>query len=151
MIKTFRHKGLQKFYNKGDFSKIKPEDRKKIRLILTIITAAKEIHDINRLIRALLKERRVDMPVDAGRSHVLALDPERLQTLGLHLVKDGKARVGETLSQSLKVGARFVKGRGFVPCQSIRIGVVASFIGHRAYFHLLFCEQRQIAAQSSGR
>jgi proteic killer suppression protein len=47
MIKTFRHKGLKKFYEKGDFSKIRPEHRKKIRLILTIITAAKEIRDIN--------------------------------------------------------------------------------------------------------
>jgi proteic killer suppression protein len=47
MIKTFKHKGLKKFYEKGDFSKIRPEHRKKIRLILTIITAAKEIRDIN--------------------------------------------------------------------------------------------------------
>lgn len=47
MIKTFRHKGLQKFFEKGDFSKIRHDHRKKIRLILTIITAAKEIQDMN--------------------------------------------------------------------------------------------------------
>ena len=47
MIKSFRHKGLQKFFEKGDFSKIRPEHRKRIGLILTIIYAAKEIRDIN--------------------------------------------------------------------------------------------------------
>ena len=47
MIRLFRHKGLQKFFEKGDFSKIRPEHRKRIGLILTIIYAAKEIRDIN--------------------------------------------------------------------------------------------------------
>ena len=47
MIKTFKHKGLQNFFESGDFSKIRPEHRKKIRLILTIITAANEVRDIN--------------------------------------------------------------------------------------------------------
>ena len=47
MIKTFKHKGLQNFFESGDFSKIRPEHRKRLRLILTIINAAKEVRDIN--------------------------------------------------------------------------------------------------------
>ena len=47
MIKTFRHKGLQKFFEKGDFSKIQPDHRKKLRLILTLLHSAKEIRDTN--------------------------------------------------------------------------------------------------------
>jgi proteic killer suppression protein len=47
MIQSFRHKGLQKFYEKGDFSKIQPSHRKKIRLILSILNAATEIRDMN--------------------------------------------------------------------------------------------------------
>ena len=47
MIQSFRHKGLQKFYEKGDFSKIQPSYRKKIRLILSLLNAATEIRDMN--------------------------------------------------------------------------------------------------------
>ena len=47
MIRTFRHKGLQRFFEKGDRSKIKPDHRKRVHLILTILNAAKDIQDIN--------------------------------------------------------------------------------------------------------
>ena len=47
MIKSFRHNDLQNYFEKRDYAKIRPEHKKRIRLILTIITAAKEIHDIN--------------------------------------------------------------------------------------------------------
>ena len=47
MIQSFRHKGLQKYFEKGDFSKIQPSHRKKIRLILSLLNAAAEIRDMN--------------------------------------------------------------------------------------------------------
>ena len=47
MIQSFKHKGLQKFYEKGDFSKIQPAHRKKIRLILSLLNAATKIRDMN--------------------------------------------------------------------------------------------------------
>jgi len=47
MIQSFRHKGLQLFFEKGNYSKIQPDHRKKIRLILTMLHAAKVIHDMN--------------------------------------------------------------------------------------------------------
>ena len=47
MIKSFRHKGLKQYFESGNFSKIKSEHRKKIRLILTILNAAIEINDLN--------------------------------------------------------------------------------------------------------
>lgn len=47
MIKSFKHKGLKQFFESGNFSKIKTEHRKKIRLILTMLHAAIEINDLN--------------------------------------------------------------------------------------------------------
>jgi proteic killer suppression protein len=47
MIQSFKHKGLRKFYEKGDFSKVQPTHRKKIRLILSLLNAATEIRDMN--------------------------------------------------------------------------------------------------------
>jgi len=47
MINSFRHKGLKNFYDKGDFSKIQPTHRKRIRLMLTILDAAQNINDLN--------------------------------------------------------------------------------------------------------
>lgn len=47
MIKSFRHKGLKQYFESGNFSKIKSEHRKKIRLILTILNAAIVINDLN--------------------------------------------------------------------------------------------------------
>lgn len=47
MIQSFKHKGLQKYFEKGDFAKIQPAHRKKIRLILSLLNAATEIRDMN--------------------------------------------------------------------------------------------------------
>ena len=47
MIKSFKHKGLKQFFESGNFSRINTEHRKKIRLILTMLNAAKEIKDLN--------------------------------------------------------------------------------------------------------
>ena len=47
MIKSFKHKGLKQFFESGNFSKIIPEHRKKIRLILTMLNAAVDINDLN--------------------------------------------------------------------------------------------------------
>jgi len=47
MIKSFRHKGLERFYNKGSRSGIKVAHAKRIRLILGLLDAAQEIRDIN--------------------------------------------------------------------------------------------------------
>jgi toxin HigB-1 len=47
VIQSFKHKGLQNFFEKGDFSKIHPDHRKKLRLILTMLHAANQINDMN--------------------------------------------------------------------------------------------------------
>ena len=47
MIKSFRHKGIKQFFETGDYSKIQVAHRKRIRLILTMLNAANEIHDLN--------------------------------------------------------------------------------------------------------
>ncbi len=46
MIRSFKNKGLQNFFEIGDFSKIQPAHRKKIRLILTVLNAATQIRDM---------------------------------------------------------------------------------------------------------
>jgi len=47
MIKSFKHKGLKIFFESGNSSKINPEHQKRLRLILSILNAAKDIKDIN--------------------------------------------------------------------------------------------------------
>lgn len=47
MIQSFRHKGLKLFFESGNFSKVQPEHRKRLKLILTILHAASEIKDLN--------------------------------------------------------------------------------------------------------
>jgi proteic killer suppression protein len=47
MIESFRSKGLQAFFEKGDHSKIKPDHRKRIRLILTLLQGSLEVTDMN--------------------------------------------------------------------------------------------------------
>jgi len=47
MIQSFKHKGLQKYFEKGDYSKIQPVNRKKIRLILSLLNAATDIRDMS--------------------------------------------------------------------------------------------------------
>ena len=47
MIVGFRHKGLRLFYEKGDESKLQPQQISKIRLILTRLDAATTVSDMN--------------------------------------------------------------------------------------------------------
>jgi proteic killer suppression protein len=47
MIQSFKHKGLKLFFETGNYSKIQPSHRKKLRLILTILHAAVDITDLN--------------------------------------------------------------------------------------------------------
>lgn len=47
MIKSFQHKALEKFFLKGDSSKLNPEHIKRLKLILAVIHKAKVIEDIN--------------------------------------------------------------------------------------------------------
>ncbi len=47
MIKSFKHKGLEKLFLKGDSSKILQEHVKRLRLILAVIHKAKSVEDIN--------------------------------------------------------------------------------------------------------
>lgn len=47
MIKSFRHKGLKKFFTKNDSSKLPAEQEAKIRYILTRLNAAQNEQDMN--------------------------------------------------------------------------------------------------------
>ena len=47
MIQSFRHKGLQNYFEKGGFSGIQPAHRKRLTLILTMLHAAQEVADMN--------------------------------------------------------------------------------------------------------
>lgn len=45
MIKSFRHKGLERFFTKGDTSKINPDHIKRLRAMLFKIDNAKIVED----------------------------------------------------------------------------------------------------------
>jgi proteic killer suppression protein len=47
MIESIRHKGLRLFWEKNDPSKLPPTHVGKIRLILTLLHAAKKIEDMD--------------------------------------------------------------------------------------------------------
>ncbi len=47
MIRSFAHKGLEKFYSKGSRKGIQPKHADRISDILDIIDAAVEVEDIN--------------------------------------------------------------------------------------------------------
>ncbi|MDD3437043.1 MAG: type II toxin-antitoxin system RelE/ParE family toxin [Candidatus Gastranaerophilales bacterium] len=47
MIKSFKHKGLKKYFYYGDISGIQAEHRDKIRLILSTIDSAKTIQALD--------------------------------------------------------------------------------------------------------
>ena len=47
MIGSFRHKGLKKFYESGDRSKLAAELVDRIELILSLLDAAKEIEELD--------------------------------------------------------------------------------------------------------
>jgi len=43
MIESIKHKGLKNYWEEGDESKVPPDMRKKIRLILDLLNSAEEI------------------------------------------------------------------------------------------------------------
>ncbi|MDR3504410.1 MAG: type II toxin-antitoxin system RelE/ParE family toxin [Legionella sp.] len=47
MIKSFKHKGLRKFFEKGDCSGIQPKHDKKLRLQLAALDTATVIEDMD--------------------------------------------------------------------------------------------------------
>jgi len=47
MIKTFRHKGLRRFYEDDDGSKVPPDMLERIRLILSTLHAAQTIEGMD--------------------------------------------------------------------------------------------------------
>ena len=47
MIKSFKHKGLRKFYETGDAKGIQPDHKQKIRIRLTALDTATCIEDMN--------------------------------------------------------------------------------------------------------
>lgn len=47
MILSFKHRGLKKFFETGDKSKIQPQHVEKLRLILGLLHAAQEIKDMD--------------------------------------------------------------------------------------------------------
>ena len=47
MIESFNNKGLQLYFEKGDYSKINPDHQNKVKLILTLLQAAVDIKDLN--------------------------------------------------------------------------------------------------------
>lgn len=47
MIESIHHKGLKLLYERGDTSKVTPSHVKRLRLILTLLTAAETIEDMN--------------------------------------------------------------------------------------------------------
>jgi proteic killer suppression protein len=47
MIESFKHKGLRKFFEKGDSSKIHQAHTRRLQLILTQLHAARDIRDMN--------------------------------------------------------------------------------------------------------
>jgi toxin HigB-1 len=48
MIKSIRHKGLKKYFEDGDTSKIQPDHVKKLRIRLGVLDTAQSIEDINK-------------------------------------------------------------------------------------------------------
>lgn len=47
MIKSFRHKGLQRFFETGSVSGIQPKHRKRLRLLLAALDSAQSIDDMD--------------------------------------------------------------------------------------------------------
>ena len=47
MIVSFKHKGLKRYFDKGDGKKIAPNHRRKVADILTALDSAQEIEDMN--------------------------------------------------------------------------------------------------------
>ncbi len=47
MIKNFAHKGLSRFFTKGDYSGIQYDHQKKLKLILGLLNEATDVMDMN--------------------------------------------------------------------------------------------------------
>ena len=47
MIKSFKHKGLKKYFQTGSVSGVQAKHQRKLRMQLTAIDTAQEIDDIN--------------------------------------------------------------------------------------------------------
>jgi proteic killer suppression protein len=47
MVESFKHKGLKKYFEEGDSSKINQAHARRLRLILTQLQAAQDIRDMN--------------------------------------------------------------------------------------------------------
>lgn len=47
VIKSFAHKGLKRFFEKGEISGIQPHHQNKLRLILALLNEAENIDDMN--------------------------------------------------------------------------------------------------------
>jgi proteic killer suppression protein len=47
MVKSFKHKGLKQFFEKGDCSGIQPKHEQKLRLQLAALDTAHVIEDMN--------------------------------------------------------------------------------------------------------
>ncbi|OIO56289.1 MAG: peptidase [Candidatus Marinimicrobia bacterium CG1_02_48_14] len=47
MIQSIRHKGLKLLFEKGRSFKIRPEHLNRLRLVLTMLNAAREVSDMN--------------------------------------------------------------------------------------------------------
>ena len=47
MIQSFRHRGLRRFYERGDASRLNPTHVPRLRAILTLLEAATKPEDVN--------------------------------------------------------------------------------------------------------
>lgn len=47
MIKSFKHKGLERFFNEGNTEDIEEADENRLRYALSVIDAADELRDCN--------------------------------------------------------------------------------------------------------
>jgi proteic killer suppression protein len=47
MIKSFKHRGLERFYESGSSARIKNEHARRLRMILGRLEASNEPHDMN--------------------------------------------------------------------------------------------------------
>ena len=47
MIQSFKHRGLQRFYERGDERRINPQHREKVRAILALLDSAQQIQDMD--------------------------------------------------------------------------------------------------------
>ncbi len=47
MIKTIRHRGLKRLIERGDASRINPQQLERVRRILTLLQGAEQVEDMN--------------------------------------------------------------------------------------------------------